>query len=260
MSNPRLTEEQKAKPYAMLELYRCVQSEGSRFGRPTIAIRTTGCTHRCWFGEGGWCDSFYTSIHPEKAKYSFNDVVAIYDENPHVKEMMLTGGSPTMWPKLVNELTHFANERGILITIETEGSHFVQTDHPIGLVSLSPKFSNSRPRVGITTPGGKVVDERFVNQHEKFRLNYEAIEKMLQFHDDYHYKPVWDGTGENLAEIEDFRVKMGIPKDKTFVMPAGDSRETLIEMYPKVFEMVAEHGYNMTGRDHIIAYDTERGV
>ena len=260
MANPRLTEEQKAKPYAMLELYRCVQSEGSRFGRPTIAIRTTGCTHRCWFGEGGWCDSFYTSIHPEKAKYSFNDVVAIYDENPHVKEMMLTGGSPTMWPKLVNELTHFAIERGILITIETEGSHFVPTDHPIGLISLSPKFSNSRPRVGITTPGGKVVDEKFVNQHEKFRLNYEAIEKMLQFHDDYHYKPVWDGTEENLAEIEAFRVKMGIPKDKTFVMPAGDSRETLIEMYPKVFEMVAEHGYNMTGRDHIIAYDTKRAV
>ena len=43
-------------------------------------------------------------------------------------------------------------------------------------------------------------------------------------------------------------------------MPAGDTRETLTEMYPLVFEMVAEHGYNMTGRDHIIAYDTERGV
>jgi hypothetical protein len=24
--------------------------------------------------------------------------------------------------------------------------------------------------------------------------------------------------------------------------------------------MCAEHGYNMTGRDHIIAYDTKRGV
>mgnify|MGYP003646935403 FL=1 len=43
-------------------------------------------------------------------------------------------------------------------------------------------------------------------------------------------------------------------------MPAGDTRPELIKMYPKVFEMVAEHGYNMTGRDHIIAYDTERGV
>ena len=244
----------------VLEVYRCVQSEGSRFGRPTIAVRTTGCTHRCWFGEGGWCDSWYTSIHPEKGTFTFNDIINIYDENPQVKEMMLTGGSPTMHPALVNELTHFANERGILITIETEGSHFVETDFPLGLISLSPKFSNSVPDVGITTPGGKVVDERFVTQHNKFRLHYENIQKMINFHSDYHYKPVWDGTDEGLAEIEEFRVKMNIPKDKTYVMPAGDTRKTLIEMYSKVFEMVAEHGYNMTGRDHIIAYDTERGV
>ena len=53
---------------------------------------------------------------------------------------------------------------------------------------------------------------------------------------------------------------MNIPKNKTYIMPAGDSRETLIEMYPKTFEMCAEHGYNMTGRDHIIAYDKKRYV
>ena len=29
---------------------------------------------------------------------------------------------------------------------------------------------------------------------------------------------------------------------------------------PIVFELCAEHGYNMTGRDHIIAYDTKREV
>ena len=54
------------KKLPVLEIYTCVQSEGSRQGRPTVAIRTTGCTHRCWFGAGGWCDSWYTSIHPEK--------------------------------------------------------------------------------------------------------------------------------------------------------------------------------------------------
>ena len=43
-------------------------------------------------------------------------------------------------------------------------------------------------------------------------------------------------------------------------MPAGDEREQLIKMYPLVFELCAEVGYNMTGRDHIIAFDTERGV
>ncbi len=43
-------------------------------------------------------------------------------------------------------------------------------------------------------------------------------------------------------------------------MPAGDNRETLIKMYPLVFNMCAKHGYNMTGRDHIVAFDTQRMV
>ena len=248
------------KVLPVLEVYRCVQSEGSRFGRPTIAVRTTGCTHRCYFGEGGWCDSWYTSIHPEKGTFTFNDIIKIYDENPQVKEMMLTGGSPTMHPALVNEITHFANERGILVTIETEGSHFLETDYPLDLISLSPKFSNSVPVLGAITPNGAVADERMIKVHNRLRLNKDAIRKTIDYHKDYHFKPVWDGTEKNLAEIEEFRVEMNIPKEKTFVMPAGDTREQLIKMYPLVFEMVAERGYNMTGRDHIIAYNTERGV
>jgi len=258
MANKRIKDYNKVLP--INELYRCVQSEGSRFGRPTIAIRVTGCTHRCYFGEGGWCDSWYSSIHPEKGKYSFNDIIKIYDENPHVKEMMLTGGSPTMQPALVNELTHFANERNIIITIETEGSHFVETDYPIDLISLSPKFSNSVPVVGAVTPGGQIVDEKFIHVHNRKRLNTDAINQMISFHTDYHYKPVWDGTLENLNEIESYRLELGIPKNKTYIMPAGDTREQLIKMYPMVFELCAEHGYNMTGRDHIIAFDTERSV
>ncbi len=99
-----------------------------------------------------------------------------------------------------------------------------------------------------------------IKQHNKYRLNSDAIFKTLSYHKDYHYKPVWDGTVSNLKEIEDFRVKMSIPKHKTFVMPAGDTRKQLIRMYPIVFEMCAEEGYNMTGRDHIIAFNTERGV
>jgi len=258
MSLKRLEDYNKILP--VLEVYRCVQSEGSRFGRPTIAVRTTGCTHRCYFGEGGWCDSWYTSIHPERGTFTFNDIIKIYDENPHIEEMMLTGGSPTMHPTLVNELTHFANERGILITIETEGSRFLETDFPIGLISLSPKFSNSIPVLGAITPNGKIADEKMINQHNKFRLNLPEITKTLDYHTDYHYKPVWDGTDGNLEEIEKFRVDMNIPKNKTYIMPAGDTRETLIKMYPLVFDLCAEVGYNMTGRDHIIAFEQQRMV
>jgi 7-carboxy-7-deazaguanine synthase len=254
----RITDYNKKLP--VLEVYTCVQSEGSRQGRPTVAIRTTGYTHRCWFGEGGWCDSWYTSIHPEKGIYTFNDIIKIYDENPEITEMMLTGGSPTMQPDLCNELTHFTNERGITITIETEGSHFVETDYPIGLISLSPKFKNSVPKIDIATPMGKLVDQKMIDQHNKLRLNKDAMRQMIDYHTDYHYKPVWDGTEENIQEIEDFRVEMNIPKNKTWLMPAGDTRETLIHMYPLSIEMAAKMGYNWTGRDHIIAYDTKRAV
>lgn len=248
------------KVLPVLEIYKCLQSEGSRIGRPTICIRTTGCTHRCYFGEGGWCDSWYTSIHPEKGQFCFNDIIKIYDENPQISEMMLTGGSPTMHPALVNELTHFAKNLNVFITIETEGSHYIETDHPIDLLSMSPKFENSVPVIGAITPTGKVADQRMIDTHNKKRLNLDAIKNMILFHKDFHYKPVWDGTKENLEEIEDFRTMIGAPKNKTYIMPAGDTREQLIKMYPLVFKMCAEEGYNMTGRDHIIAFNQERMV
>ena len=76
----------------VIEIYPCLQGEGSRTGVPTIAVRTTGCTHRCYFGSiGGWCDTWYSSIHAEKGKYCFNDIVEAYNDNPNIKEMMLTG-------------------------------------------------------------------------------------------------------------------------------------------------------------------------
>ena len=84
MAIARMTDAEKAKLAGVIELYTCIQSEGSRAGRPTVCVRTTGCTHRCYFGEGGWCDSFYTSIHPEKARYSFDNIVAMYDANPEM--------------------------------------------------------------------------------------------------------------------------------------------------------------------------------
>ena len=43
----------------------------------------------------------------------------------------------------------FVKKRGIFVTIETEGSHFLETDFPIALISLSPKFSNSIPKFGV---------------------------------------------------------------------------------------------------------------
>ena len=276
--------EDYSKVLPIVELYTAVQSEGSRAGYPTIVIRTTGCTHRCFFGEGGWCDSWYTSIHPEKGTFSFNDIIKMYDENPHISEMMLTGGSPTMHPALVNELTHFAHERNLFITIETEGSHFLPTDYPINLISLSPKFANSVPVLGIATPQGKVTDQKMIDQHNKFRMNYKAIAQMIAYHDSFHLKPVIDKDLSIIPEYEEFmdrlaqelRTVQGVNdiyfdymedseikqylKDNTWMMPAGDDRPALFETYPIVMNYCRDKGYKFTGREHIMAFGTERCV
>jgi 7-carboxy-7-deazaguanine synthase len=260
MSLGRIEDYNKTLPVG--ELYYAIQSEASRAGYPTVVIRTTACSHRCWFGDGGWCDSWYTSIHPEKGKFTFNDIIKMYDERPDIKEMMLTGGSPTMHGSLVNELTHFAHERGIIITIETEGSHFLETDYPIDLISLSPKFSNSIPKIGILTPMGKITDQKMIDQHNKFRLNKDTIKKTLEYHKDYHFKPVCNPIEmpDVWEEIETFRLEMNIPKNKTWLMPPGDNRNELIRVYPMVMDFCTNNGYNFTGREHIMAFDQERGV
>jgi 7-carboxy-7-deazaguanine synthase len=248
------------KTLGVLELYTAVQSEGSRQGYPTIVVRTSGCTHRCYFGEGGWCDSWYTSIHPEKGTFCFQDIIDMYDANPHIKEMMLTGGSPTMHPALVNELTHFANDREIFITIETEGSHFLPTDYPINLLSISPKFSNSIPVVGAITPQGAVVDEKMVKKHNSKRMNLEAIKQSIEYHSDYHIKPVIDKELSMIPEVDEMIEKLGIPAEKVWAMPAGDDRESLMESYPIVMNFVRDKGWRFTGRSHIMAFNTERCV
>jgi 7-carboxy-7-deazaguanine synthase len=248
----------------VLEMYRCIQTEASLAGKPHIIVRTTGCTHRCYFGEGGWCDSFYTSITPEKGKFTLQDIKQFFADNWDISHLMLTGGSPTMHPELCNEIINLFKalhaKKGI-VTMETEGSHPLITDHRIDVISLSPKFSNSVPVLGVKIINTeKIVDQKFIDQHNKFRGKYDAIRQLLAYHKNYHFKPVWDGSEGILDEIEAFRKRFNIPKSKTWIMPAGDTREELIKMYPIVLDFCTENAYNFSGRDHIIAYQDARCV
>lgn len=253
--------EKETKILPINELYTAIQGEGCRAGMPTIVVRTTGCTHRCFFGDGGWCDAWRNSIHPEKGKYTYDDIRNIYSDNPQISEMMLTGGSPTMHMKMVNNLNEFAKVHGIVVTLESEGSHKLELERPIDLYSLSPKLSNSVPKLGTVTPKGKVVDQKFIDQHNKFRLNYDVMRYNIEVASkDYQIKPVWDGSDKVLDEIFSLCHHLNVPFEKVYLMPAGDNREELIKMYPIVIETAIKYGMNFTGRPHIIAYDTKREV
>jgi hypothetical protein len=49
-------------------------------------------------------------------------------------------------------------------------------------------------------------------------------------------------------------------KFNTWMMPAGDDRPALFESYPVVMNYCRDNGYKFTGREHIMAFGTERCV
>ena len=155
------------------ELYTCLQGEGKYIGIPHILIRVSGCKLRCQFSDS-FCDTPYASWKPEKGKFTLDDIVKFYEYNPQVKHTMITGGGPTSYSELLKELCIIGKQYDHTITIETEGSEFVQT--VADCISLSPKLSNSTPRPGTWMPyTDREVTERDKQQHEKWRCNYDAM-------------------------------------------------------------------------------------
>lgn len=244
------------KKQPILEMYGCLQSEGKFTGIPHLLIRTTGCTMRCQFSETDFCDSHYTSWSPEKGKFSLNSVIELMKSNPQIKHTMITGGSPTMHPALLKDLCLIAKSYGHYITIETEGSQFVGTTGDF--ISLSPKLSNSKPRIGTVQPNGKVVEESHLKRHEKHRRNYSAMQQMIESHADYQLKPVVSSL-DDMEEIEFIIDALSIPKNKVYLMPAGGTEADLKEKRGWLMEYCWKEGYNYTDRIHITAYGDKRG-
>jgi hypothetical protein len=115
-------------------------------------------------------------------------------------------------------------------------------------------------------------------------LNYSAIAQMIAYHSNFHLKPVIDknltiipeyeefldtlaaelqnvtlenGFDYTMFEVEELRYML---KYNTWMMPAGDDRPALFESYPVVMNYCRDNGYKFTGREHIMAFGTERCV
>ena len=144
------------------------------------------------------------------------------------------------------------------VTIETEGSEFVQT--MADCISLSPKLSNSTPRPGTWMDyANREVTERDKQQHEKWRSNYTAMRQLIKHHPDYQLKPVISSK-EDLKEVKELQEKLDIPNDMVWLMPEGLVSEQLNERRGWLMKICEEQGYNYTDRLHIIAFGDVRGV
>jgi 7-carboxy-7-deazaguanine synthase len=224
------------------EIFYSIQGEGALSGVPSAFVRTSGCHLRCQ-----WCDTPYTSWHPEGEPHTVADVLARLAAFP-TRHVVVTGGEPLLAPG-IEDLCAALRERRYHITVETAAPVF----KPLAcdLASLSPKLANSTPR---QREGG-----RFALRHDELRLNPAALRAFLG-HCDYQLKFVIDrpdDVGEVLGVLEELP---GVARDKVLLMPQGATRAELAERGPWVAELCKGHGFRYCPRLHVELYGNQRGT
>lgn len=126
-------------------LYLTFQGEGVRVGIPSIFLRLQGCNFRC-----PWCDQPEALEMGEADKVPISEVfdsLLKYFQTYNCKEVVITGGEPTIWWKPLTSLLRrfqWLKDKW-MFTFETNGSidpgeYLKNTD--MVFWSISPKLSS----------------------------------------------------------------------------------------------------------------------
>jgi 7-carboxy-7-deazaguanine synthase len=224
------------------DLFFSIQGEGRLLGVPSAFVRTTGCPLRCI-----WCDSHYTSWHPQGENLSIDEILTRLAAFP-ARHVVVTGGEPLIAPR-IEELCAGLRERGYHITIETAAVVFKKL--ACDLASLSPKLTNSTP---YQREGG-----RWAERHDAQRLRLDVIQAFMD-QSDYQLKFVIDQAGdveEVRAIVERLR---GVEPAKVLLMPQGISPEELARRGVWLADVCKQHGFRYCPRLHIELYGNRRGT
>jgi 7-carboxy-7-deazaguanine synthase len=224
------------------ELFYSIQGEGILQGMPSAFVRTTGCPLRCV-----WCDSDYTSWHPEGEAMTVEQILARLAAFPS-RHVVVTGGEPLIAPG-IEELCARLREAGYHITIETAAVVFKEL--PCDLASLSPKLSSSIPH---EREGG-----RWAERHDRSRLQLDVIQAFMD-RGAYQLKFVID----RVEDVEEVRTIIQQLRDvepaRVLLMPQGIQVEELNRRATWLVEVCKQHGFRYCPRLHIELFGNRRGT
>lgn len=116
----------KEPQYRIVEIFETLQGEGFNTGMPSIFIRFGKCNLAC-----PWCDTNYNQYETR----SLSEIMLTV-RGFSAKNIIITGGEPTIQPDLAILLNQLKNE-GYFIAIETNGLKPVPLQ--IDYIATSPK-------------------------------------------------------------------------------------------------------------------------
>jgi 7-carboxy-7-deazaguanine synthase len=219
------------------EIFHSIQGEGSLVGVPSVFVRTSGCNLRCV-----WCDTPYTSWHPEGEEWTLERILAAVDAYP-ARHVVVTGGEPMIAREIV-ELTRGLRARGHHITIETAGTVFAAVE--CDLMSISPKLENS-------TPAGE-----WAERHELLRIQPDVVRRLMADYD-YQLKFVV-AQPEDMGEVKELVDAFHADAAKVILMPEGIDAGVLCERGVWLAEICKREGFRFSPRLHVELWGNRRGT
>jgi len=219
------------------EIFHSIQGEGSLLGVPSVFVRSSGCNLRC-----AWCDTPYTSWHPEGDDWTLERILAAVDAYP-ARHVVVTGGEPMIAREIV-ALTRGLRARGLHITMETAGTVFEPVE--CDLMSISPKLANS-------TPTGE-----WAARHERLRIQQEVVRRLMTNYD-YQVKFVI-AQPDDMAEVRELLRDFEADAAKVILMAEGIDADVLRERGVWLAEICKREGFRFSPRLHVELWGNRRGT
>lgn len=260
-----------------------IQGEGMYSGIPSFFIRTSGCNLNCaWLGadgNGSPCDTPYSSHYPEKNQQTVEDIFETIMANVRISNtshVIISGGEPFIQSDRLTPLARMLNDKGIQITIETNGTIYdANLMQYVKLISISPKLSSSTPWESHLKNTGIDYSPKIAERHNKNRKNLTSISKLIVAAvsnlSEYQLKFVVSKPSDVDEIIQEFYLPLKVIIDEAMgfevlnptdvlLMPEGVTPESFKTKDKWVIESCLRYGFRFSPRLHAMYFGVKRGV